>query len=93
MRASTCFVNIIQLTARQAAVLPYHFNRSITSLAADYDFRNTTVSNAPSFNLLLNTSFVVFDRERGLKYLGSDPTYEFVFAVGDNMKLLFMFLV
>jgi sugar lactone lactonase YvrE len=69
----------------QAAVLPYHFNRSITSLAADYDFRNTTVSNAPSFNLLQNASFVVFDRERGLEYLGSEPSWEFMFPVGDNV--------
>ncbi len=66
-------------------MLPYHFNRSITSLAADYDFRNTTVSSAPSFTLLQDASFVVFDRERGLNYLGSDPTYEFMFAVGDNV--------
>ncbi|EXJ60759.1 gluconolactonase [Cladophialophora yegresii CBS 114405] len=70
---------------RYAAVLPYHFNRSITSLAADYDFRNTSVPSAPSFSLLENASFVVFDRARGLQYLGSNPAYEFMFAVGDNV--------
>ncbi|KIW92526.1 uncharacterized protein Z519_06373 [Cladophialophora bantiana CBS 173.52] len=70
---------------KYATVLPYHFNRSITSLAADYDFRNTTVPNAPSFQLLQNASFVVFDRDRGLQYLGPEPTYEFVFQVGNSV--------
>ncbi|EXJ70055.1 gluconolactonase [Cladophialophora psammophila CBS 110553] len=70
---------------KYAAVLPYHFNRSITSLAADYDFRNTTVPNAPTFQLLQNASFVVFDRDRGLQYLGPEPTYEFVFQVGNSV--------
>lgn len=69
----------------KASVLPYHFNRSITSLQADYDFRNVTVSNAPTFSLLQNASFVVFDRERGMEYLGSNPRYEFMFPVGNTV--------
>jgi sugar lactone lactonase YvrE len=73
------------LNQTKAAVLPYHFNRSITSLAADYDFRNATVTSAPTFDLLQGASFVVFDRQRGLEYLGSDPTYEFMFQVGDSV--------
>lgn len=62
-------------------MLPYHFNRSISTNKADFDFKNTTVDNAPTFALLGNASFVVFDRERGLKYLGDNPSYEFVFEV------------
>ncbi|KIW79670.1 hypothetical protein Z517_06284 [Fonsecaea pedrosoi CBS 271.37] len=70
---------------KYAAVLPYHFNRSITSLDAEYDFRNTSVPNAPTFSLLQNASFVVFDRERGLQYLGSEPTLEFMFPLGNSV--------
>ncbi|KIW70283.1 hypothetical protein PV04_02568 [Phialophora macrospora] len=63
------------------AVLPYHFNRSISSNAADFDYRNTTVGNASTFDLLDAADFVVFDQRRGLQYLGSNPSYEFVFSV------------
>ena len=65
----------------KAAVLPYHFNRTISNNDADYDFRNTSVPSDPSFDLLVNADFVVFDRERGARYLGSNPSYEFVFSV------------
>lgn len=81
----TTIVQSSLIIPRQASVLPYHFNRSITSLAADYDFRNTTAPNAPSFNLLQNASFVVFDRDRGMQYLGEEPKYEFMFQVGDSV--------
>lgn len=65
----------------QGAVLPYHFNRSISSNDADYDYRNTSVRNASTFDLLADANFVVFDRERGMQYLGEKPSYEFMFAV------------
>ncbi|KAL2419934.1 Lactonohydrolase oryL [Exophiala dermatitidis] len=66
---------------KYAAVLPYHFNRSISNSQADYDFRNTSARNASSLSLLGSANFVVFDRQRGLEYLGANPSYEFVFAV------------
>ncbi len=62
-------------------MLPYHFNRTVSANGADYDFRNTTVGNAPSFDLLERANFVVFDRKRGLQYLGDKPSYEFMFSV------------
>src|ERR1700734_633366 len=65
----------------QAAVLPYHFNRSVSNANFDYDFRNTTDVNATSFHPALNADFLVFDKKRGLEYLGSNPSYEFVFPV------------
>ena len=65
-----------------AAVLPYHFNRSISNGDADYDFRNTTVpASATSFDLIRNADFLVFDQQRGLQYLGQNPSYELVFNV------------
>ncbi|KIX07676.1 uncharacterized protein Z518_02330 [Rhinocladiella mackenziei CBS 650.93] len=68
---------------KYAAVLPYHFNRSISNNDVHYDFRDTTVGNASSFDLLADADFVVFDRERGMEYLGSNPSYEFMFAVSE----------
>ena len=37
--------------------------------------------NASTFDLLDSANFVVFDRERGLQYLGPNPSYEYVFNV------------
>ncbi|KAK5464664.1 hypothetical protein LTS15_001226 [Exophiala xenobiotica] len=79
------FSNSVVCVNKYAAVLPYHFNRSITSLQADYDFRNTTVSNAPTFDLLKQANFVVFDRQRGLEYLGDSPRWDFMFPIGDSV--------
>ena len=62
-------------------MLPYHFNRSISNNDFDYDYRNTSVGNASTFDLLGNANFVVFDQQRGMQYLGSSPTYQFMFAV------------
>jgi sugar lactone lactonase YvrE len=69
---------------KYASVMPYHFNRSISDTKADYDFRNTTAGNATeSFDLIKNADFLVFDQTRGLQYLGSNPTYEYMFHVSD----------
>lgn len=62
-------------------MLPYHFNRSISNNDADYDYRNTSVRNASTFDLLGSANFVVFDQQRGMEYLGSNPSYEFMFNV------------
>ncbi|OAG12852.1 gluconolactonase [Paraphaeosphaeria sporulosa] len=67
---------------RQGSVLPYHFFRNFSSNSGVLDFRNTSVPYDPSFQLLSNASFVVFDQQRGLHYLGS-PTNDFVFKVSD----------
>ena len=71
---------------KYASVIPYHFNRSITDLNTDYDFRNTTAPNATeSFNLIKNADFLVFDQKRGLQYLGPNATYEYVFQVDNSV--------
>ncbi|RAL66636.1 hypothetical protein DID88_006324 [Monilinia fructigena] len=46
-------------------------------------FPSTTVPNDTSFGLISQADFVVFDKERGLELLGSNPSYEFMFAVND----------
>jgi hypothetical protein len=61
--------------------MPYHFNRSVSNANFDYDFRNTTDGNATSFHPAVNADFLVFDEKRGLEYLGSNPSYQFVFPV------------
>jgi sugar lactone lactonase YvrE len=47
------------------------------------DFRNTSVPSDPSFGIIANADFVVYDRARGLQYLGDNPSYEYIFAVSD----------
>lgn len=61
-------------------MLPDHFNRTISSIGHDYDFRNTSTTDA-SFGLLEAATFLVFDQNRGLEFLGSQPTHEFIFQV------------
>lgn len=65
----------------KGSVLPYHFFRNTSSVGNVLDFRNTSVPSDSSFDLVSNASFVVFDRERGLQYLGANPTYDFIFEV------------
>ena len=82
--AATCLDNSTAVICvnKYASVMPYHFNRSISNSKADYDFRNTTAPNATeSFDLMQNADFLVFDQKRGLQYLGSSPTYKYVFPV------------
>ena len=61
--------------------MPYHFNRSISDGKTDYDFSDTSVPNATSFKLARSADFLVFDKTRGLQYLGANPSYELVFNV------------
>ncbi|KAK5091470.1 hypothetical protein LTR05_001653 [Lithohypha guttulata] len=68
---------------KYASVLPYHFFRNTSYIPNIFDFKNTSVPSDPSFQLLSNASFVIFDRARGLEYLGGTPTYDFVFKVSD----------
>lgn len=66
-----------------AAVLPLPFSRP-TSLNKTFNpldrFSNTSVSD-PSFHLVRDASFVVFDEAKGLKLLGPSPTLETIFLV------------
>jgi len=63
--------------------MPYHFNRSISNANFDYDFRNTSVPNGTSSDLTANADFLVFDQARGMEYLGSSPSYGYVFQVSN----------
>ena len=65
--------------------MPYPFNRTVSVLGKEYDFRNLSVPSDPSFSLLKNATFVLFDKERGLQALGSSPKYEFMFPVLDTV--------
>lgn len=65
-----------------AAVLPYPFQRASAENGVDPDndtFVDTLVPSDGSFARLAQTTFVVFDRERGLDILGSAPKLERVF--------------
>ncbi|KIW92891.1 uncharacterized protein Z519_06740 [Cladophialophora bantiana CBS 173.52] len=77
-----------------AAVLPYHFNGSISNNNADYDVRNISVPNATSFDLLVGADLVVFDRERGSyapvmkDIFFTDPAYSRYIALTDTTSQL-----
>ncbi len=66
--------------------MPYHFNRSISNGENDYNFEDTMVGNDTSFHLVKSADFVVFDKARGLKLLGSNPSHEFVFKVSKAVR-------
>lgn len=76
-----------------AAVLPYPFSRigaigtggNRTDSPND-TFIDTSVPSDPSFELLPNASFVVFDQTRGLNILGSSPRVDFIFnTIADSI--------
>lgn len=70
-----------------AAVLPYPFDRASASHGADPandTFVATSVPSDPSFALLENATFVVFDQSKGLSILGSDPKLEKVFETRND---------
>ena len=65
-----------------AAVLPNPFERAFASngMVPENDtFVETSVPSDPSFAMLEDTTFVVFDQARGLDILGSSPKLERVF--------------
>jgi hypothetical protein len=67
---------------KYAAVLPYPFFRNVSANDFELDLYNTTVeTESTGFDLIADADFVVYNRELGLEYLGSDPSYEFVFEV------------
>lgn len=65
-----------------AAVLPYPFKRASALNGVDPEndtFIDTSVPSDPSFALLEDTPFVVFDEARGLDMVGSDTKLERMF--------------
>ena len=77
---------------KYASVMPYYFYRPTGINGTDEEtFAATIVPNDTSFSLVSRADFLVFDKERGLKLLGSNPSYEYMFAVNDG-KLLKMLM-
>jgi hypothetical protein len=70
---------------RYASVMPYHFFREQDYNKTDVQFGNTSIPNDPSFSKVYPADFVVFDEQRGLNILGSNPTYEVMFQVTDDV--------
>ncbi|KAL1856060.1 hypothetical protein Plec18170_003928 [Paecilomyces lecythidis] len=66
---------------KYANVLPYHFFRNLSTSSVASTFGDTTVANGTQLKDAQNADFLVFDKERGLEVLGSNPKYEYVFAV------------
>ena len=68
---------------KYASVMPYHFFRNISNGTSEDTFGSTSVPNDTSFALVNNADFLVFDQQRGLDILGSNPTYDFVFKTSE----------
>lgn len=67
---------------RYASVMPYHFFRAPSHGDVDISFDQSHVPD-PSFKLVGEADFLVFDQRRGLTILGSSPTYDLVFKISD----------
>ena len=68
---------------KYASVMPYHFFRNISNGTFTPSFPSTSVPSDPSFALVDDADFLVFDRERGLEVLGTSPSYRYVFEVSE----------
>src|SRR5882724_6255833 len=70
---------------KYASVMPYHFFRE-PSYNGSYEdtYPSTQVPNDTSWGLVGKADFLVFDQARGLDLLGSNPSYEYMFAVNDG---------
>lgn len=65
-----------------ASVLPLPFERGFAvngSVPENDTFIDTSVPSDPSFKLLKNATFAVFDQSRGLQILGASPKLERIF--------------
>jgi len=85
--ASQCSPNLpnVACVNNFAAVMPLPFSRP-ASFEGTYNLAdrfNNTLVNDPSFGLVRNASFVVFNKEKGLKLLGPSPTLETIFLVAN----------
>lgn len=63
--------------------MPYPFERPVYRGGEDPgdNFPSTNVPKDPSFALIKNASFIVFDEKRGLRILGKNPAYKFMFKL------------
>jgi len=68
---------------RYASVMPYHFFRQPSHGTVDISFNDTHVLSDPSFQLVGDATFLVFDQARAFEILGSAPTYDLLFHVSD----------
>ncbi|PYI00537.1 lactonohydrolase [Aspergillus sclerotiicarbonarius CBS 121057] len=67
------------------AVLPEGFERIIQPVVGATDtYASTSVPEDPSFSLLSNASFLIFDEARAPDILGPDPVVDFIFPL-DNV--------
>lgn len=59
-----------------SSVMPFHFFRNSTD-----EYSATEVTDDPSFAQVAEADFLVFDRERGLKLLGPNPSNTYMFTI------------
>lgn len=75
--------NVLCLT-KYLSVLPYHFYRqAATTSPVTIDQIQWPSNYSATANAISAADFLVFDEARGLEILGSNPTYDFMFAVSD----------
>jgi hypothetical protein len=68
-----------------SSVFRYHFFRNLSTSSVASTFGDTKVANGTQLTTAQCASFLVFDKERGLEILGSNPQYEYVFAVSNAL--------
>ncbi|PYH93833.1 lactonohydrolase [Aspergillus ellipticus CBS 707.79] len=67
------------------AILPEGFERIIQPVVGATDtYASTSVPSDPTFSLLSNASFLIFDESRAASILGTDPSVDFIFPL-DNV--------
>jgi len=87
--ASPCSPNLpnVACVNKYAAVMPLPFARPTSPPTSGNSALNDTFSGTvvpdPSFNIVKNSTFIVFDRERGLPALGPSPSFELVFTTAE----------
>ncbi|KAL9004864.1 MAG: hypothetical protein Q9188_002325 [Gyalolechia gomerana] len=81
-QCSTSLANVLCIN-KYASVMPYHFFRNTSNGTTKPTFGSTSVPNDTSFALVDEANFLVFDQQRGLEILGSNPSYDFVFEVSE----------
>lgn len=75
------YINIEKKNSITKFPIRYHFFRNLSTSSDASTFGDTTIANGTQLKDVQNASFLVFDHQRGLEILGSNPTYEFVFSV------------
>lgn len=76
--AEPCFPSVPNVVCinHHSSVMPLHFFRNSTD-----EYSATEVTNDSSFAQVAGADFLVFDRERGLKLLGPNPSNTYMFTV------------